>query len=109
MQGVSVTLDPLGKHLGPLLAILDDVIQSNLPKRKPKVAKGCPGLWAQGNDHPEAPVQGKPLLPIIFPSAAHRVHCLTQALQPLSCSWTPWSCLQHAPLFLRAGSGMNSM
>ncbi len=41
MQGVSVTLDPLGKHLGPLLAILDDVIQSNLPKRKPKVAKGA--------------------------------------------------------------------
>ena len=41
MQGVSVTLDPLGKHLAPLLAILDDVIQSNLPKRKPKVAKGA--------------------------------------------------------------------
>ena len=41
MQGVSVTLDPLGKDLGPLLAILDDVIQSNLPKRKPKVAKGA--------------------------------------------------------------------
>ena len=41
MQGVSVALDPLGKHLGPLLAILDDVIQANLPKRKPKVAKGA--------------------------------------------------------------------
>ena len=41
MQGVSVALDPLGSHLGSLLAILDDVIQANLPKRKPKVAKGA--------------------------------------------------------------------
>ena len=41
MQGVSVALDPLGRHLGPLLAILDDVIQANMPKRKPKVAKGA--------------------------------------------------------------------
>ncbi len=41
MQGVSVALDPLGRHLGPLLAILDEVIQANMPKRKPKVAKGA--------------------------------------------------------------------
>jgi len=34
-------LDPMGRHLGPLLAILDEVIQANMPKRKPKVAKGA--------------------------------------------------------------------
>ena len=41
VQGMSDALAPLGKYLGPLLAILDDVIQANLPKRKPKVAKGA--------------------------------------------------------------------
>ena len=92
MQGVSVTLDPLGKHLGPLLAILDDVIQSNLPKRKPKVAKGARDFGPREMTIRKPMFKASPctLCPAQKrPSAACEVHCswlscdACPALQPL--------------------------
>ena len=41
MQSVKLALDPIEGQLGILLAALEEVIQANIPKREPKVAKGA--------------------------------------------------------------------
>ena len=43
-QAVQQSLDPLGKQLGPLLADLQTLVESNQTGRKPKAAKGTRDL-----------------------------------------------------------------
>lgn len=44
LQAVQEALDPLGKQVGPLLADLQTLVESNQTGRKPKAAKGTRDL-----------------------------------------------------------------
>ena len=44
LQAVQQSLDPLGKQVGPLLADLQSLVESNQTGRKPKAAKGTRDL-----------------------------------------------------------------
>ena len=89
-------------HLGPLLAILDDVIQANLPKRKPKVAKGARDFG------PREMTIRKPLFKVS--SAAQRL-LLKCLISPAECAQTAspriglsHACLLHVTLFFCQGA-----
>lgn len=97
---MSVALDPLGRHLASLLAILDDVIQANLPKRKPKVAKGARDFG------PREMTIRKPLfkassaaLPLRLFGMACKVHCHISAPALMQvCDMWSWQCRHVAAI-----------